>query len=748
MPTFVVTGPDGKRYRVTAPKGATQAEVLRRVQAQRKPDNSRVRGFLGGILKPIDNAATWLDKALPWVDDFGQAIGFQSTEKTVAKNEDARRNNTRKGYQIAGNIAGTAPTLLLPGGVVAQGAAAGALLSDDPNNARGVARDAVIGGAASKAGEQLGKRILAPAAERLGRTAPARKVAETVARVTGRRPLPAPRLTATDKVVNKTKVPLDVARQNLDDAQRLGLPYGLADADPRLRTLGGTVVRKSADARALAEQNMGGRATDQGYRAIKGIEDHLARPIDVKQVGQGIIQTARNRSGPLYEKSFQGGSMAPLESQLADALNTTSRSVAAAKSELAMARRTATQSAAAVHRAGDNVYMNANALPVNRQADAAIAAAQQKVVAAEAAHSQTLEMLRRAQGDASVNAPGAVWSPRVQQFLDDPIAKDGLSRGLEIQRLESLAQGKPFNPTEYAITGLDEAGRPVVGNVPNMRTLDAVKKGLDGIIDDYPKDFRGNPILDERGRAVTRVLKSFRNEVDGLNPDYQAARGTYERYAKAKTALDRGFSSTGKTVPNRDLGKVVEGMGPREQAMARAGYATSLRDQVANATDSTDAFRLIHGGPERRAKIETMFPDGSRDFGRMAELEGQMAATARETLGGSPTALRAAQDELFDSNAAADMALDVVAGGGTPSPMGAVRTGAGLFKKLSAPRISEKKAAAIAPDLLGTDPQQALRYLDELMRRNADMATRKEAYRRAGGLFSLPATAGSLSLLP
>jgi hypothetical protein len=34
MPTFVITGPDGAKYRVTAPEGATDQEVLSRVQAQ------------------------------------------------------------------------------------------------------------------------------------------------------------------------------------------------------------------------------------------------------------------------------------------------------------------------------------------------------------------------------------------------------------------------------------------------------------------------------------------------------------------------------------------------------------------------------------------------------------------------------------------------------------------------------------------------------------------------------------------
>lgn len=53
MPTYVVTGPDGKRYRVTAPEGATQQEVLARVQGQAQAPKPRQKGTW---LSPLTDA--------------------------------------------------------------------------------------------------------------------------------------------------------------------------------------------------------------------------------------------------------------------------------------------------------------------------------------------------------------------------------------------------------------------------------------------------------------------------------------------------------------------------------------------------------------------------------------------------------------------------------------------------------------------------------------------------------------------
>src|SRR5262245_57893289 len=76
-----------------------------------------------------------------------------------------------------------------------------------------------------------------------------------------------------------------------------------------------------------------------------------------------------------------------------------------------------------------------------------------------------------------------VWSERMQSFLDDPIARQGLRQGVEIQRLNTVGTDRPFRPQDAAITGFNEAGDPIISGVPNMQTVHTLKVGLDRMIE-------------------------------------------------------------------------------------------------------------------------------------------------------------------------------------------------------------------------------------------------------------------------
>lgn len=157
MPTFRVTGPDGKTYNVTAPEGATQDQVLARVKAHSTPqkDDSAINAFVLGARKPIDNIATWLGDTAPAraIDAIGQKLGFPSSASATQDANKLRANNTRTGWQTVGNIVGTIPTARLPGGPLSQGALSGALLTDK-KDAAGVLSDMTIGALSAKAGDK------------------------------------------------------------------------------------------------------------------------------------------------------------------------------------------------------------------------------------------------------------------------------------------------------------------------------------------------------------------------------------------------------------------------------------------------------------------------------------------------------------------------------------------------------------------------------------------------------------------
>lgn len=118
--------------------------------------DSRIGGLVSGALKPADNLASWASEIPvigPAVDQLGEAFGMPSAKQAAIENSAYRDANSRKGWQSVGNFLGTLPTAAVPGGVLAQGAASGALLSDKADLG-GIATDATIGAVTSKIGEK------------------------------------------------------------------------------------------------------------------------------------------------------------------------------------------------------------------------------------------------------------------------------------------------------------------------------------------------------------------------------------------------------------------------------------------------------------------------------------------------------------------------------------------------------------------------------------------------------------------
>lgn len=136
------------------PDDAADDVIDRAVQAHiANPENdSRSKGFMGGLVKPVDNAAEALSNVPyvgPAVDKLGQSLGMPSTADAVANNQAARSNNSRTGYQFLGNLAGTLPLAALGGGPALQGALSGLALTDakDPYN---ILADTAVSAVASK----------------------------------------------------------------------------------------------------------------------------------------------------------------------------------------------------------------------------------------------------------------------------------------------------------------------------------------------------------------------------------------------------------------------------------------------------------------------------------------------------------------------------------------------------------------------------------------------------------------------
>jgi hypothetical protein len=346
----------------------------------------------------------------------------------------------------------------------------------------------------------------------------------------------------------------------------------------------------------------------------KTLDDAMGSAADPQAAINDFVKTRSQEAGPLYEKAFEGGSMAPLEKQFEGAFSDATASVSKAAQDLQAAHQQQLIANAQASKAGNNVYGSSGALDAQRSAKAAVEQAQKNLEAATAQKESTLSRLRKAQEDGTANAPGAVWSPRIQQFLDDPITQAGLAKGAKLERLEALAEGRAFNPSEYAITGVDAAGNPIVGSVPNMRTLNVVKKGLDDMVAASKDSVTGK--LSEEGRAIDKVRRSFLGELDNVNSDYKAARESWAGPSKTMDAFKKGLSifqnkagMTGIANTPDAIKAWIKSATPDEVQALKLGARTSIEQEMANNANQVDRVARIASVEANKQKLGALIGD-------------------------------------------------------------------------------------------------------------------------------------------
>lgn len=248
-----------------------------------------------------------------------------------------------------------------------------------------------------------------------------------------------------------------------------------------------------------------------------------------------------------------------------------------------------------------------------------------------------------------------VWTPRMQQFFDDPVAARGLAEGVGVQRMESLASGRPFDPTDAAITHFNEAGDPVMGPVPNMRTVNLIKKGWDQQLEQYRDPTTGRLALDERGRALDQVRRAFLQEVDSINPTYGRARATYAGPAQVREAVGVGADAASRGRAADNLQRFRALTDPSQQGF-RAGYGDTVVGKMERAAEGANKVRPLTSQKAQQELAALSLHQGPVQPGRLAPLQQNLAReqtmfqTAHEAMGNSKTA-----ENLADADA---MAVD------------------------------------------------------------------------------------------
>lgn len=672
MPQYNITSPDGRRFTINAPEGATQDQVLAYAQSnmgqpsQQGGNDARFSGAQGDVFSAMQGATFNLgDEIAAGATALGSKVGLLDRGITYDKALDTIRqmqgNFQREhgGRALASTIAGAIPTAIATAPIalaamparLAQGATIGARLG------QGLVMGAEYGAAAGFGQGEGG------AANRLSSAG----TGAAVGAATG------------------------IAGQGVAEVAKPLARYGLEGLRQTREALGYGAPANMANRAILSAANRAGITPDEMLARMQ----NSPVPLSVADVGGAPMQR--------------------------------------------LARAVVTQEGTGSDRA-------VTAL-TERQAgrgDRLVSAFRQYITPMDDA-TQTVDDIikaRAAQGAPDYQAAmesAPVTNENLQRMIKDPLIKRGLARGREIMRIEANARGTEFNPNDYVL-GQTVSGRTapsysdrVAGArpqdiikqtseaVPNMRALQAAKIGLDDILEGYRDPVTQRLNLDQRGRAINELRRSFLNELENVNPAYGEANRNWGAATDLKNAVDRGRSFLRGDVDLTE--RAIAELTPAEKSMFRVGAARELRRQVETTRGTNDALRKFFGTAEQTRRLRALF-DSDQDFMNFQKvlLDEQLAQkTEGAMLGGSQTANK--QQEL--GMLAGDYQVPTSTSGVTANLLHGIGN-------MAVGGSRTRRAEELAPLLYGTNPAEVADRLLQIQAINLRQIGRNRSVGNAG----------------
>ncbi len=344
---------------------------------------------------------------------------------------------------------------------------------------------------------------------------------------------------------------------------------------------------------------------------------------------------------------------------------------------------------------------------------------------------------------------GTVNDPRILKVLEDDTFKKAYDKARSIAEKEARAAELRGEDTSRfvlkPIYQVDSEGTATRVELPDVRTLDYIKRGIDAIIDE---GFKGKGMSTAEANALKDLRRAFIGAIDESTVDpstgksaYAAARAKYAGDMEVLDALRLGREEymTPKTLPEQAK-KIVAGMSDAERDALRTGAAQAILSKIQDAPQQINAAQRVIGAPATRKRLEALFenPQEYEIFEAALKREAELFRNAQEIVRGSRTQPKAeAVKDLKSGSGVIDVAGEAVdVAMGTPgSVVGRV------LKYLQArTTLDEKSAAEIAKMLKSGTPQEIDDTLARLERSSEKFIQDKE--RTAKRLQGIAGTTG------
>lgn len=206
---------------------------------------------------------------------------------------------------------------------------------------------------------------------------------------------------------------------------------------------------------------------------------------------------------------------------------------------------------------------------------------------------------------------------------------------------------------------------PKAGDMIDVRDLDTIVRGWDGLVSGAYKDVKPQASDMKRYRDLLREM------IYDASPAYRDARSVFRSLRQDEEALEMG---TKLFRTDQDVWMdVLDGMSESEKTMFRIGALRAIKNRLKKKPDDADIAKGVMNNPYNREAIRLAFPDQRAwdDFVRFVSDESRMFDTFSQVAGNSKTAKRlmeiaGANDPGSQLAALSGYALGLSAGGGIP----------------------------------------------------------------------------------
>lgn len=262
-------------------------------------------------------------------------------------------------------------------------------------------------------------------------------------------------------------------------------------------------------------------------------------------------------------------------------------------------------------------------------------------------------------------------------------------------RVVSTPIGKQALPKARRILNVEN-----FDEAPLMQRLDAVKRGIDDVIDSARR--KGERQI---ARSATRLKAELLEQADQANPTYRQAREIWEEGSSYLEAIDTGRGILSRNYTSAALQRDWKALTDAEREAFRIGAVDSIITRMRQESAKEPNLLKLLRAPEIRDKLSVVMPPAKwRQFERIVDMEETMFETATAALRGSPTARRAAamaeQNKQMRLIAALGMVMEVATSGLKSTLM----LGIPSLTRMTRDAVLSRQNALIAQRLLSATP--------------------------------------------